>query len=152
MSTVPIHTDHDEISAEEFDLLQQKVLDARNLSYSPYSKFRVGCTLMTESGEYISGANLENAAYGACICAERTALSKALLEGHRKLKLIAISSDSEEPITPCGICRQFIREFGPSVPVYMFGTKGKFQKVYLQDLLPLSFGPENLGIDPEHYK
>lgn len=70
-------------------------------------------------------------------------------EGHKKLKLIAISGDSEEPISPCGICRQFIREFGPNVPVFMFNLDGsKFIKVFLQDLLPLSFGPENLGIEP----
>lgn len=72
-------------------------------------------------------------------------------EGHKKLKLVAISGDSEEPISPCGICRQFIREFGPNVPVFMFNKDGsKFIKVFLQDLLPLSFGPENLGIEPAH--
>ncbi|KAG2731795.1 hypothetical protein G9P44_005382 [Scheffersomyces stipitis] len=147
MSTVPIHKDHNEISVEEFATLKQKVLEARDLSYSPYSK--VGCTLITESGQYVSGANIENASYGACICAERTAISKALLEGNRKFKVIAISSDSKEPISPCGICRQFIREFGPNVPIYMFGADGSFIKVFLQDLLPLSFGPENLGVNPQ---
>ncbi|KAK6461921.1 cytidine deaminase-like protein [Scheffersomyces coipomensis] len=142
---VTIHTDHKELTTEEFNTLKSKCLAAKDLSYSPYSNFRVGCTLITESGTYISGANIENASYGACICAERTTISKALLEGHKKLKVIAISSDDKDPISPCGICRQFIREFGVDIPIYMFGNSGQFIKVYLEDLLPLSFGPENLG-------
>ncbi|KAK6200932.1 cytidine deaminase-like protein [Scheffersomyces amazonensis] len=145
---VTIHTDHDELSNEQFVELRTKCLDARNLSYSPYSKFRVGCTLITQSGQYVSGANVENASYGACICAERTTITKALMEGHRQMKVIAISSDDESPISPCGICRQFIREFGLDIPIYMFGASGKYIKVFLKDLLPLSFGPENLGKQP----
>ncbi|ODV80530.1 cytidine deaminase [Suhomyces tanzawaensis NRRL Y-17324] len=142
-----IHNDHDELSDFGFSQLKEKCLNARNVSYSPYSNFRVGCTILTETGEHFSGANVENASYGAGVCAERTAICKAVTEGHRKFKIIAISGDDEEPITPCGICRQFIREFAPEVPIYMFNKDGsKFIKVFLQDLLPLSFGPENLGI------
>lgn len=74
------------------------------------------------------------------------------MEGHRGIKAIAISSDSEEPISPCGICRQFISEFGPQAPVYMFLNTGTmFQKAYMNDLLPKAFGPANLGIDPMTY-
>ncbi|CUM63183.1 uncharacterized protein PRCAT00000752001 [Priceomyces carsonii] len=69
------------------------------------------------------------------------------MEGHLRFKSIAISSDSKDPISPCGICRQFIREFGEDIPVFMFSDDGStYQKVYLRDLLPLSFGPENLGV------
>lgn len=117
---------------------------ARKLSYCPYSKFRVGCTLITADGTKYSGANVENASYGACICAERTTITKAVVDGHREFKVIAILGDSQEPITPCGICRQVIREFAPKVPVYTFSDEA-FMKVYLNDLLPLSFGPEDLG-------
>lgn len=71
------------------------------------------------------------------------------MEGNKELRVIAISSDSEEPISPCGICRQFIREFAPEIPVFMFSSNGeKFCKLYLHELLPMSFGPENLQITP----
>ncbi|EGW35784.1 uncharacterized protein SPAPADRAFT_58993 [Spathaspora passalidarum NRRL Y-27907] len=143
--TVPIHKDHTELTEDQFNTLSEEVLKAKSLSYSPYSKFRVGCTILTASNEFISGANIENASYGASICAERTTISKAILSGHTTFKVIAISSDQEDDfISPCGICRQVIREFAKDVPVYMFKSSGEFIKVYMNDLLPLSFGPENL--------
>ncbi|RLV91952.1 putative cytidine deaminase [Spathaspora sp. JA1] len=143
--TIPIHKDHNELTDEQFNTLSREVLQAKSLSYSPYSNFRVGCTVLTESGEFISGANIENASYGASICAERTTLSKAILSGHVKFQALAISSDKLDPITPCGICRQFIREFTEDIPVFMFKNNGDFIKVYFKDLLPLSFGPEDLN-------
>lgn len=95
----------------------------------------------------ITGANVENALYGAAICAERTAITRMVMEGLRKIRAIAISSDQNEPITPCGICRQVIREFGPTVPIYMFSGDGQKQLLMtLDQLLPNSFGPENLGV------
>mmetsp|Transcript_9204 Transcript_9204/g.11494 ORF Transcript_9204/g.11494 Transcript_9204/m.11494 type:complete len:148 (+) Transcript_9204:51-494(+) len=146
-----IYNDHKELSEDEFNSLREMCLEARNSAYCPYSKFRVGCVLETNTGKRYTGANVENASYGAGICAERATITKAVTEGHKELRLVAISGDSEEPISPCGICRQFIREFGPNVPVFMFNKDGsKFIKVFLQDLLPLSFGPENLGIEPAH--
>lgn len=102
---------------------------------------------MTELGEYITGVNVENASYGAGVCAERTAISKAVSEGYRKFKAIAIAADTEEPIVPCGICRQFIREFCHDIVLFLFNKNGDFIKVYLKDLLPMSFGPEDLGIE-----
>ncbi|ODQ80214.1 hypothetical protein BABINDRAFT_166574 [Babjeviella inositovora NRRL Y-12698] len=142
---VPVHTDHNELSESSFDALKQQSLDARNLSYSPYSNFRVGACLLTESGQYIQGANVENASYGATICAERSAITRAIMMGHRKFKALAISTDLTTVASPCGICRQFIREFGPELPIYMVTDGGEWVKMYLNELLPLSFGPEDLG-------
>ncbi|CAX42497.1 cytidine aminohydrolase, putative [Candida dubliniensis CD36] len=140
------YTDHKELSDTEFSKLKENVIKAKSTAYCPYSKFRVGCALLTESGEFISGANVENASYGAGVCAERTAIVKAVTEGHTKFKAIAVAGNTKDPITPCGICRQFIREFAPEIPVFMFNEGNGFIKVYLQDLLPLSFGPEDLGV------
>lgn len=86
---------------------------ARALSYSPYSKFRVGCSFLLQDGSYIRGANVENASYGGCICAERTALLKIVTDGNgpkdRGFIALAVAADIDAPCTPCGICRQFIR-------------------------------------------
>lgn len=103
--------------------------------------------MLTDDGHVITGANVENASYGAVICAERTAIVRSVAMGHRKFRAIAISSDQKEPISPCGICRQFIREFFElSAPVYMLSGDGdKLIVRTLEELLPLSFGPENLG-------
>ncbi|CCE88861.1 Piso0_001650 [Millerozyma farinosa CBS 7064] len=143
---VAIHKDHKELTDEQFAGLKEKCLKARETSYSPYSKFRVGCALITTTGETFTGTNVENASYGAGICAERCAITKAVSDGFSKFLVLAICGDTEDTISPCGICRQFIREFAPKLPIFMFNKDGsKFIKVYLQDLLPLSFGPESLG-------
>lgn len=136
------------ISTEQYETLKSKALTARNASYSPYSKFRVGCCVLTNSGEFITGANVENASYGGAICAERTAIVKAVTSGHRKWTCIAISGDSlESCISPCGICRQVIREFAQlDLPVVMLNGDGSKSVVKtVQELLPLSFGPEDLN-------
>ena len=93
-----------------YDLLKEKALEARKNSYCKYSKFAVGSALLTESGEIYTGCNIENASYPNGICAERVAFSKAVSEGHRKFKAIAITAE-ENPCYPCGMCRQFMREF-----------------------------------------
>lgn len=110
----------------------------------------MGACVLTESGEYINGANIENASYGACICAERVTITKAVTMGFTKFKAIAVSTDLKDKIgSPCGICRQVIREFGRSTPVYLFNADGSdFYKVVLKELLPFSFGPSDLG-EPE---
>ncbi|CAH6722908.1 cytidine deaminase [[Candida] jaroonii] len=120
---------------------------ARDLAYCPYSKFRVGCTILTEDGEFISGANVENASYGAGICAERTTIVTASNQGKRKFKLIAISGDTDEPLAPCGVCRQVIREFSKDIPIVMLNKTGEKVRVkMLSEMLPFSFGPEDLGV------
>jgi cytidine deaminase len=89
---------------------------------------------------------VENASYGATICAERTAIVKAVTQGQKNFKAIGVASDLTEPCSPCGICRQFIREFSSlDLPVYMFTTNGEYKMLKLEQLLPMSFGPEHLS-------
>ncbi len=124
--------------------LKHKAQEARSMAYAPYSNFRVGCALVTTDGTWYTGCNVENASYGGCICAERTAIVKAVSEGHKTFKYIGVITDLKEPCTPCGICRQFIREFGKDTIIYCFGETDTLIKT-LDELLPHSFGPEHLG-------
>lgn len=152
------------ITPEEIDGLRFRVKEARKNAYAPYSKFRVGAVLLTNEGQYISGCNVENASYPAGICAERTALVKAISSGINPMakhpggeneevgnnqsfqfKAIAVITDLEDYCSPCGICRQMLREFAPEIEVYMFKASGKeYKKMTLGELLPMSFGPEDL--------
>ncbi|KAJ8331645.1 hypothetical protein BDV3_000319 [Batrachochytrium dendrobatidis] len=125
--------------------LAQFATQAKEMSYSPYSKFRVGAALLAPTGEVFLGCNVENASYGGTICAERTAFVKAVSEGHKKFLAIAVITDKEAAISPCGFCRQFMVEFGKHIQVYQFSAS--FDKVEiksLKELLPDSFGPEDL--------
>ncbi|XP_077074851.1 cytidine deaminase a [Siphateles boraxobius] len=129
--------------------LVQKSLDARNLAYCPYSKFRVGAAVLTSNGSVFTGCNVENACYSAGLCAERTAISKAVSEGHTTFKAIAIASDLEDRvISPCGGCRQFMREFGSLWDVYLAKSDGSYKLMTVEELLPCSFGPEDLRAKP----
>ncbi|EIM20496.1 cytidine deaminase [Wallemia mellicola CBS 633.66] len=142
--------DEPELISRAFQALQR--------SYSPYSKFRVGAALVSTENEIFGGANVENASYGGAICAERTALVKAVSEGHKRFQALAVVSDLDEPITPCGICRQFIREFfSPETPILLVSQahpannasetsyKGPLiKRTNISVLLPDSFGPEQL--------
>lgn len=135
-----------EITETEFAKLKQLALESRETCYAPYSKFPVGAVILTDDGEYITGGNVENASYGATICAERSAAVKAVTTGHRKFKAIAVSTNLDYAASPCGICRQFIREFAPlTMPLYMFTKDGSdYKKMTLEELLPMSFGPQDL--------
>jgi len=109
-------------------------------AYAPYSHFRVGAALLCEDGTVVTGCNVENAAYGVCICGEQTAIVKAVSEGHKKFKAIAVAGDSDGPCLPCGACRQVLSEFaGPDLPVFCAGTDGTFQGYTLGELLAHSF-------------
>lgn len=120
--------------------LFQKAYQAKEKAYAPYSRFRVGAALLTVSNRVYTGVNIENASFGATICAERTAVCKAVAEGERKITAIAISSDRDEFIYPCGICRQVLAEFGtPEMKVICGNSKGEFQIYNLEELLPHSF-------------
>ncbi|CAN6598354.1 cytidine deaminase [Trichomonascus vanleenenianus] len=128
------------------DKLQELVLEAKEKSYSPYSKFRVGAVIVTKDGSVFQGANMENASYGATVCAERTAAVKALYAGQREFKTIAVVSDLDGPCSPCGICRQFLREFTPKeAKVYLFHNDKGVTESTMGDLLPMSFGPDELA-------
>jgi len=124
--------------------LKRTALAMRERSYSPYSRFRVGAALECSDGTVFTGCNIENAAFGPTICAERTAVAKAVSEGRRDFVRIAVASDSKSPCVPCGVCRQVLREFAPEIEIICLGTDGKEKTMSLNDLLPHSFGPEFL--------
>jgi cytidine deaminase len=115
-------------------------------AYCPYSRFPVGAALLCADGSVFTGCNVENAAYGSTICAERTALVKAVSEGHRDdFTRIAIAGNSDDFCWPCGACRQVLSEFAPGLTVLAARRDGQFRVLPLADLLPNSFGPKTLG-------
>lgn len=111
----------------------------RENAYAPFSNFRVGSALETDDGEVIAGCNVESASYGLTVCAERVAIWKAISQGKRKIKAIAVVADTEELTPPCGVCRQIIWEFGGDIPVILANLKGKTETVQMKELLPRAF-------------
>lgn len=112
---------------------------ARENAYVPYSKFKVGAALLTASGRIFTGCNVENASSGATICAERTAIVKAVSEGERDFRAIAVVADAPQFASPCGICRQVMVEFNPELPIIMANLRGEYQVESAGSLLPLAF-------------
>ncbi|MEA5142745.1 MAG: cytidine deaminase [Oscillibacter sp.] len=108
-------------------------------AYCPYSHFPVGAALECGDGTVFTGCNVENAAYGVAICAERTAMTKAVSEGHRDFVRIAIAGKSENFCVPCGICRQMMMEFAPDMEVICLNNKGETKSFKLLELLPYGF-------------
>lgn len=123
--------------------LIQAALNAQKKAYVPYSKFKVGAAILTEEGEIYTGCNIEIASYSPTLCAERTAIFKAVSEGRRKIKAIAVVGDSDFTY-PCGVCRQVLREFGKDATIIVANSKEDYRKYKLEELLPHSFGPEDL--------
>jgi len=115
---------------------------ARRNAYAPYSLYTVGAALLTASGQVFTGCNVENAAYPMCLCAERAAVVKAVSEGEREFVAIAISTRNGG--SPCGACRQVMREFAMHLRVLLADDAGNVQEFALDQLLPESFGPESL--------
>ena len=114
-------------------------------SYAPYSKFKVGAALLCKDGTVFTGCNVENAAYGSTICAERTALLKAVSEGHRDdWEAIAIAGLGEDYCWPCGACRQMLYEFAPDLKILVARGDHSFVSTTLDQLLPQGFGPKSL--------
>ena len=114
-------------------------------SYAPYSKFPVGAALECADGAVFTGCNVENAAFGSTICAERTALVKAVSEGHRDdFTRLAVVGNSAEPCWPCGACRQMLYEFAPDLTVLVARRDHSFVKLALHELLPHGFGPKSM--------
>ena len=113
--------------------------DARENAYARYSGFKVGAALLTRSGETFTGSNVENASYGATICAERVAVFKAVSEGHKEFDAIAVVADTAAPIPPCGMCRQVMAEFGSDLVVVMANCAGDTKQMTVGDLMPESF-------------
>lgn len=125
--------------------LVERALEMRRFSYAPYSHFRVGAALECEDGSVYTGCNVENAAYGSSLCAERTALVKAVSEDRRRFVRLAVAGDSADYCWPCGACRQMLREFGTDLEVLAANREGAYVAISLEELLPHSFGPETLG-------
>ena len=114
-------------------------------AYIPYSKFPVGAALVTKDGKIYTGCNIENASYGLCNCAERTAIFKAVSEGERDFKHLVITGNTDGPISPCGACRQVIAEFcDPHMPVLLTNQKGDEKEVTVESLLPGGFSIDDL--------
>ena len=129
--------------------LVQRAMEMLEKSYCPYSGFPVGAALECEDGTVFTGCNVENAAYGSTICAERTALVKAVSEGHRTFTRLAVAGRGEDYCWPCGACRQMLREFAPQLVILVARGDGSFVRTTLAELLPHSFGPEALeGVSP----
>ncbi|MEM7241022.1 MAG: cytidine deaminase [Pseudomonadota bacterium] len=124
---------------EEIDALIKAAQGAMKNAYVPYSNFPVGAAFLMEDGEVVTGCNIENASFGATICAERTAIAKAMSDGVRKIKAIAVTNTTDTKITPCGICRQVIYEFARDVPVYCCDKDGAYKMLTSAELLPDAF-------------
>lgn len=119
--------------------LIQKSIEAQKNSFSPYSKVRVGAAILTENNRIFTGCNIENASFGATICAERTAIFKAISEGEKEFKEIAITSNLNDFIYPCGICRQVLSEFAPNIKVILRNNNNEIIEKSMEELLPNAF-------------
>lgn len=127
--------------------LIQAAIDTKENAYVPYSGFRVGAALLAKDGRIFTGCNVENAAYSPTICAERTAVAKAVSEGCREFTAIAVTGDHGDYLTPCGVCRQVLAEFCDlnEFQVILANNVTDYKELTLAELLPGSFGKENLG-------
>ena len=123
------------------DIIQGAIL-AASIAYAPYSNYHVGAALRAKDGTVYTGCNVENAAYPACMCAERSAVYKAVSEGRREFDLIVVATKNGG--SPCGMCRQVLFEFAPDMKVVMVDLDGKIcEEMTLSDLLPRGFGPSS---------
>lgn len=118
-------------------------LEVRQNAYAPYSKFAVGAAVRTLDGEIFTGCNVENASYGLTMCAERNAIFAAVCQGYTEFKELCVTADTEEPVAPCGACRQVIAEFKIPV-VWLTNCSGKLKKTTWEKLLPDSFSRKDL--------
>ena len=121
------------------DPLQTAALAARENAHAPYSKFRVGAALEDASGSVHKGCNVENATYGLTLCAERVAVFKAISEGAREFRRIAIAADTDTLTPPCGACRQILWEFCGDIEITLVNLRGKSEVLRLKELFPRAF-------------
>ncbi len=121
---------------------------AREKAVADFSHFKVGAALETADGRIVTGCNIENATYGLTVCAERVAMFKALSEGHREFKRIAVVADTGDPTSPCGPCRQILWEFGGNLEVVLANLQEEKGRYTLEELLPLPFDARMLGLKP----
>jgi len=128
----------------EYDALIAAATKGREHAHAKFSNFKVGAALRTPSGKVYTGCNIENATYGLTVCAERTAIFKAISEGERKFDAIAVVTDTDTLTPPCGACRQIIWEFCGDVPVILANLKGKTETFHMSQLFPKPFDSSNL--------
>jgi len=155
-TTFDVYTSLDEVLSEEKRLME-KAKEAMQSAHSPYSDFMVGCAVELANGDIVLGSNQENAAYGSTICAERSALmTVGSMNRHSDVRKIAVMGtgrtfETSSPVTPCGACRQVIKEFedlgGAPITFLMSGAKGDiYRMVGIDSLLPFGFGPKDLNL------
>ncbi len=121
-------------------------LEMMGKAYAPYSNFSVGAALRSDSGKIYGGCNVENAAYPQGTCAEASAISALIAGGDRKITEILVMAKADDPVTPCGGCRQKLREFAADdAKIHLCDPEGHIKTVTLGELLPMSFGPSHLG-------
>lgn len=131
------------------DHLIKEAIEARKQAYVPYSHFPVGAAVLA-NGKMYQGVNIENASFGLTNCAERTALFKAVSEGHRKIEAIAVVADTEGPVSPCGACRQVMAEFcDKDTKIYLTNLHGQTQEWTIDQLLPGAFLAKDMEKAPE---
>jgi cytidine deaminase len=121
------------------DPLLDMALAARERAWAPYSRFRVGAALAADDGRIFTGCNIENATYGLTMCAERVALYKAVSEGARGFRRLAVAADTERLTPPCGACRQLIWEFCGDIEILLVNLEGKVETHWMRELLPRPF-------------
>ena len=127
------------------DALFEAAREAQARAYAPYSGFKVGAAVRGEGGAVYAGCNVENAAYPVGTCAEENAIGAMVAAGERRIVAVLVMGEGQKLVTPCGACRQRIREFGaPDTPVHVAGPDGVRNTFALDDLLPCAFGPDNL--------
>lgn len=130
------------VSQSQKEALVDAACAARERAYAPYSNYHVGAAILTEDGRIVTGVNVENVSYGGTICAERTAVVKAVSEGVRRFTAIAVCTSNMG--SPCGICRQTLVEFAGDIPVLLADGQGNVRETSLYKLLPNHFGPQHL--------
>lgn len=140
-----IESGHEPLGGDRaLTMLRERALAAMERAYAPYSRFKVGAALLGADGSVTEGCNVENAAYPAGICAERGALAAAVARGVRAFDAIAIATEAQEPTPPCGVCRQALMEFAPSLIVISVNKQGRETRWTLDALLPKAFTPHSL--------
>lgn len=130
------------ITNEQRASLIEAAIEVREQAYAPYSNYQVGAALLMEDGTIVTGVNVENSSYGLTMCAERTAVGRAIAAGYRNILAVAVATDNAG--SPCGACRQVLTEFAGDVPVYLVDGTGNGRDTTLHTLLPDHFGPEHL--------
>jgi len=128
----------------DYSKLAEIAVEAKQKALPLYSDFHVGAALLTEDGKIITGCNIESSSYSLTICAERTAIFKAVSEGERKFKAIAVASDHPDFISPCGACRQVISDLCGDIDIIMVNHKKELKICKTSELLPLAFGDDKL--------